>query len=191
LKRILKALQRQCNSKTVHSSTYPSKNVVGERKNITIVECVRIMFKGKNLPNSLWDEAISIVVHLQNISSMKFLEHKNPYEPFNGYKPTINHLRDFGSKEFSHIPKENRRKLDAKLVKCIFIDYYADHKYYKMYDSITHKFFASRDIIFNEYANDNCQYDSLQVGMLYLMSMQMMIYNMYSIFVNKALKVQK
>jgi hypothetical protein len=97
-------------------------------------------------------------MYLQNRSPTKFLEHKTPYEAFNGYKPVVNHLRVFGSKAFSHIPKENRRKLDAKLVKCIFIGYCADHKYYKMYDPITHKVFASRDVIFHEYADDDSQY---------------------------------
>jgi hypothetical protein len=66
-------------------------------------------------------------------------------------------LKVFGSKPFSHIPKENRRKLDAKSVKCIFIGYCVDHKAYKMYDPITHKVFASRDVIFHEYADDDSQ----------------------------------
>jgi hypothetical protein len=117
------------------------------------------MLKGKNLPNSLWDEAISTTMYLQNRSPTKFLEHKTPYEAFNGYKPIVNHLRVFGSKAFSHIPKENRRKLDAKSVKCIFIGYCVDHKAYKMYDPITHKVFASRDVIFHEYADDDDSQD--------------------------------
>jgi hypothetical protein len=82
------------------------------------------------------------------------LEHKNLYEAFYFYKPIVNHLRIFGSKEFSRIPKEDRRKLDAKSIKCVFIDYCADHKSYKMYDPITDKFFASRDVIFHEYVDE-------------------------------------
>jgi hypothetical protein len=62
-------------------------------------------------------------------------------------------LRIFGSKVFPHIPKEDRRKLDAKLIKCIFIGYCVDYKDYKMYDPITHKVFASRYVIFHEYVD--------------------------------------
>jgi hypothetical protein len=38
-----------------------------------------------------------------------------------GSKPTIHNLKVFGCKAFAHIPKENRKKLDAKAIKCIFI----------------------------------------------------------------------
>jgi hypothetical protein len=112
------------------------------------------MIKGKNLPNNLWAEAISTIVYLKNRSPTKYLEHKTPYEAFYGYKLVVSHLKFFGSKAFSHIPKEYRRKLDAKVVKCIFIGYCVDHKAYKMYDPITHKVFASRDVIFHEYADE-------------------------------------
>jgi hypothetical protein len=87
-------------------------------------------------------------VDLQNRSPTKFFEHKTPYEAFFGYKPFVNHLKVFGSKVFAHNPKEDRRKLDAKLVKCICIGYCVDHMAYKMYTPITHKVFASRDVYF-------------------------------------------
>ena len=81
------------------------------------------MIKGKNLSNGFWVEAISIVVYLKNRSPTKILENKTPFEDFYGYKLEVSHLRIFGSKAFSHIPKEDRRKLDAKEIKCIFIGY--------------------------------------------------------------------
>jgi hypothetical protein len=73
------------------------------------------MLKDKNIPNRLWDEFVSPTTYLQNIIPAKYLEHKTPYIEFSGYKVLVNHLRDFGSKEFSHIPKENIRKFDANL----------------------------------------------------------------------------
>jgi hypothetical protein len=56
----------------------------------------------------------------------------------------------FGSKAFAHIQKEDRRKLDAKAIKCIFIGYCTKYKSYKMFDPNIHKVFASRDVLFHE-----------------------------------------
>ena len=42
------------------------------------------------------------------------LEFQTPFEVFNGYKPQVKHLQIFGCKAFAHIPKDGRRKLDAK-----------------------------------------------------------------------------
>ena len=38
-------------------------------------------------------------------------------------KPNFAHLRVFGSIAYVHVPKEKWRKLDAKLKKCILVDY--------------------------------------------------------------------
>lgn len=86
------------------------------------------MLKEKNIPNNLWAEAVSTTVYLLNRRPTKYLERKTPYEAFIGTKPIVSHLKIFGSKAFCHIPKEDRRKLDAKPIKCIFIGYCADHK---------------------------------------------------------------
>jgi hypothetical protein len=108
------------------------------------------MIQGKNLTNGFWAEAIRTVVYLKNRSPTKILDHKTPFESFYGYNPIVNHLRIFGSKSFPHIPKEDRRKLDAKSIKCIFLGYYDEHKAYKMFDPKMHKVFPSRDVLFHE-----------------------------------------
>jgi hypothetical protein len=121
------------------------------------------MIKGKNISNGFWDEAISIVVYLKNRSPTKILEHKTPFEYFYGYKPEVSHLRIFGSKAFAHIPKEDRRKLDAKEIKCIFIGYCTYHKAYKMFDPSTHKVFARRDVLFHENVDEVPKEDGYDV----------------------------
>jgi transposase InsO family protein len=78
----------------------PQQNGVAERKNRTLVECAWSMLKGKNLTNGFWVEAISTVVYLKNRSPTKSLDHKTPFEALYGYKPTVSHLRIFGSKIF-------------------------------------------------------------------------------------------
>jgi hypothetical protein len=108
------------------------------------------MMKGKNLSNAFWAEAINTVVYLKNRSPTRCLDNVTPFEAFYGSKPAVHNLKVIGCKAFSQIPKENRNKLDAKAIKCIFIGYYSEFKAYKLFDPSTHKVFASRDILFHE-----------------------------------------
>lgn len=62
----------------------------------------------------------------------------------------MSHLRVFGCKGFPHIPKDERRKLDAKSIKCTFIGYCGDKKTYKLFDPSSHLLLASRDVVFHE-----------------------------------------
>lgn len=110
------------------------------------------MLNAKDLPNNLWAEAISTTIYLLNIRPKRHLANKTPYEALIGAKPIVSHLRIFKSKAFCDIPKENRRKLDAKSIKCILIGF--DHKADKMYYPSTHRVFSCRDVIFHEFAND-------------------------------------
>jgi len=91
------------------------------RKNRTLVECARSMLKGKNISNGFWAEAVNTIAYLKNRSPTNSLELKTPFEALYGYKPAVKHLRIFGCKAFSHIPKEDRKKLDSKAIRCTFI----------------------------------------------------------------------
>eukprot|EP00253_Pinus_taeda_P005243 PITA_05243 len=132
----------------------PQQNGVAERKNRTLVECARSMLQGKGISNGLWAEAINTAVYLKNRSPTKCLGFKTPFEALFGLKPTVDHLRIFGSKAFAHILKLDRKKLDPKALKCIFVGYGTEYKAYKLYNPVTHKVFASRDVIFHEQTED-------------------------------------
>jgi hypothetical protein len=108
------------------------------------------MMKGKNLSNSFWVEAINTAVYLKNRSPTRCLDNITPFEALYGSKLAIHNLKVFGCKIFSHIPKDNMKKLDAKSIKCIFIGYCYEFKAYKWFDPSTHKVFASRDVLFHE-----------------------------------------
>ena len=110
--------------------------------------------KGKNISNGFGEEAINTVVYLKNRSPTKILDLKMPFEVLYGYKLEVGHLRVFGSKAFSHIPKDERRKLDAKSVKFTFLGYCDDNKAYKLFDLSTHKLIARRDVVFHENTDD-------------------------------------
>ena len=112
------------------------------------------MMKGKNLSNGFWTKAIIIAVYLKNRIRTKCLDLKTPIEALYGFKLVVHHLRVFGSRAFAHIPKENRMKLDAKSIKCIFVGYCPDFEAYKMLNKSTHKVFTSRDVIFHEHVDE-------------------------------------
>ena len=66
-----------------------------ERKNRTIMSCVRSMLKEKKLPLELWAKAVNTCVYVLNRSYTKSLENVTPYEKWSGRKPVVDHLRVF------------------------------------------------------------------------------------------------
>eukprot|EP00253_Pinus_taeda_P023650 PITA_23650 len=106
--------------------------------------------QGKGLSNSFWPEAINTVVYLKNRSPTRYLSFKTPFEYLHGFKLALNHLRVFGSKAFTHIPKADRKKLDPKAVRCIFVSYGTEFKACKLFNPESRKTFASRDVVFHE-----------------------------------------
>jgi len=78
------------------------------------------------------------------------LEDKTPQEVWTGKKPSLSHLRVFGSEAYVHVPKEKRTKLDSKSKKCIFIGYKDGLKSYKLWNPVTRKVVYSRDVVFRE-----------------------------------------
>lgn len=114
------------------------------------MECACNMLKGKKLSNVFLVEAINTTVYLKNRNPMKSLDIKNPFEALYGFKLVVSHLRVFGLKNYRHIPKEDRKKLDAKATKFIFVGYCYEFKAYKLFNPSTHKVFTSRDVIFHE-----------------------------------------
>lgn len=73
-------------------------------------------------------------------------EDVTPFEAWNGHKPDVANLRVFGSDCYVHVPKQLRRKLDAKSEKVSFVGYAPNG--YRLWNGS--KVFIGRDVIFNE-----------------------------------------
>ena len=58
-------------------------------------------------------------------------------------------LRVFDSIAYVHVPKEKRRKLDAKAEKCILVGYSVEQEGYKCYNPRTKQARVSRDVVFD------------------------------------------
>jgi hypothetical protein len=57
-------------------------------------------------------------------------EEKTPEEFFTGKKPSVDHLRIFGSHVYIHVPKEKRTKLELYGKKGTFVGYSETSKAY-------------------------------------------------------------
>ena len=137
----------------VHQTTVrktPEQNGVAERMNRTLVEVVRSMLSESGLPKKFWAEALATATYLRNRSPTKAVNGMTPIQAWTGLKPNVTHLRVFGSLCFSHIPKDERKKLDPKAQEAIFLGYGQETKGYRLYNPISRKVFFSRDVIFDE-----------------------------------------
>ncbi|GJS06698.1 retrovirus-related pol polyprotein from transposon TNT 1-94 [Tanacetum coccineum] len=128
----------------------PQQNGVSERKNRTIVEMARSMLYEKKLPKTFWAKAVATSVYLLNRLATKAVSGKTPIEAWSGIKPSIQHLKVFGSISYYHIPDIKRSKLDAKARKGIFVGYATESKGYRIYDLTDSKIVISRDVTFDE-----------------------------------------
>ena len=59
-------------------------------------------------------------------------------------------MRVFGCKAFVDIPKDERKKLDAKANECIYLGSPKDEFGYRLWDPIKKKIVRSRDVVFIE-----------------------------------------
>ena len=128
----------------------PQQNGVAERKNRTICEAAKAMMFDQYLPNSLWVEATSTTIYIQNRCSHAILENKTPEKTFSGKKPDAGHLRVFECPVYIHVPKEKRTKMEPLGKKGIFVGYSESSKAYRIYVPGQKQTEVSQDVTFHE-----------------------------------------
>ncbi|MCO5581848.1 hypothetical protein L7F22_035737 [Adiantum nelumboides] len=106
----------------------PQQNGVAERKNRSLTEMARCMVKSQALPHLFWLEATMCATYVLNRCPPKSLQSITPYEAWHDRKLSIEHMRVFGSLAHALVPQTQRKKLDVKAVKCIFVGYSAESK---------------------------------------------------------------
>nr|KYP46743.1 Retrovirus-related Pol polyprotein from transposon TNT 1-94 [Cajanus cajan] len=127
----------------------PQHNGIAERRNRTVLNMARSMLKSKEMPHSFWGEAVATAAYILNLCPTKKLKFKTPEEVWSGKKPSVKHLRVFGSVCWKHIPDERRRKLDDKSMKLVLVGYHATGAY-KLINPITKGVVISRDVLVDE-----------------------------------------
>ena len=88
--------------------------------------------------------------YILNRCPTKALYSITPYEAWHGHKPSISHLRVFGCLAYALMPKQQRKKLDDKAVKCILVGYSSESKGYCLYHPLSKRILGSCDIVFVE-----------------------------------------
>ncbi|KAG8473150.1 hypothetical protein CXB51_035082 [Gossypium anomalum] len=123
------------------------QNGVAERMNRTIMEKVRCMLSNANLPKSFWAEAASTACFLINQSPSVAIEKKTPQEVWSGNPANYSDLKIIGFPVFAHV---DNGKLEPRSIKCVFLDYKAGVKGYKLWCLENRKVVISRDVVFDE-----------------------------------------
>uniref|UniRef100_A0A2N9G595 Integrase catalytic domain-containing protein n=1 Tax=Fagus sylvatica TaxID=28930 RepID=A0A2N9G595_FAGSY len=128
----------------------PQQNGVAERKHRHLIQCALALLSQSHLPISYWSYAVSTAAHLINKLPTPLLSNKSPWESLFHTKPTLTHLRAFGCQCFPLLTPYNKHKLQPKSVPCIFVGYPFHSKGYTCLDPSTHRFYTSRNVLFNE-----------------------------------------
>ncbi|KAG8492422.1 hypothetical protein CXB51_009695 [Gossypium anomalum] len=130
----------------------PQQNGVSERKNRSLVDMARCLLFEKNLPKTMWAEAVNTAVYIQNRLPTKALAHKTPFEAWFGFKPSLAHMKVFGCLCYSQVPAVKRDKLSKRAVPGILTGYSMVKKGYRILNPLTNKIQVSRDVVFDEKA---------------------------------------
>jgi hypothetical protein len=132
----------------------PQQNGVAERRNRTLMDMVRSMLSYSTLPNSLWMEALKIVVHILNRVPSKSVT-KTPYKMWTSRKLTLNYLHVWGCPAEARLFNPSIGKLDSTTVSCYFIGYpdksngfhfYCPDRYIKIVET-RHAIFLEDEVI--------------------------------------------
>ena len=100
----------------------PQQNGVAERRNRTLMDMVRSMTSVSNLPPNMWSEALKTAVYILNRVPSKSVP-KTPFELWNGWKPSLNHVHIWGCQVEVRVYNPHERKLDPRTVSGFFIGY--------------------------------------------------------------------
>jgi hypothetical protein len=111
------------------------------------------MLHHSGLSEGFWVEALVTAVHIINICPSRLLRSKIPQELWTRRKPDYKKLQIFGCEAYALVPRDERRKLESRSRKCIFLRYGPDGSFgYRLWDPETHQVVRSSDVVFNESA---------------------------------------
>ena len=108
------------------------------------------MLKEKTLPRDIWGEVVNTAVYLLNRSTTRSLQGCTPYEVWTRRKPSIEHLRVFGSIVHVKCTKIPQKKLEDRSTPMVFIGYEVGTKAYRCFYLGNSSVHISRDVVFEE-----------------------------------------
>ena len=128
----------------------PNENFAVENAHKTRSEVARTVRIRARLPKQFWAEAGRFGRIVRNMTVPKGKE-KILYKLFYGVKPDFSNIHAFGCHAFAWIPKEKRRKLDARARPAIYLGpQYPGKHGHRLYDPVTKTIFTASTVIFDE-----------------------------------------
>jgi hypothetical protein len=85
---------------------------ISERFNQVLLEKTRSMLKDRKLSINLWEEAMKVIVYVENRIIHKEMRKTTPYEILFGMRPNVSNLRIFGCKAYPFVFNPRKKKLD-------------------------------------------------------------------------------
>jgi hypothetical protein len=101
----------------------PQQNSVAEMMNRSIAKKAQCLRLNVGLAKIFWVDAVSMACYLINRPPRAALDGKVVEEVWTGNKVDYSGLRAFGCSAYTHIPSEERSKLDPKSRQCVFLGY--------------------------------------------------------------------
>ena len=130
----------------------PESNGMADRLNRTTGESLRAMLESApTYDKRLWAEAVSTSVYLKNRQPHMAVKDQTPNEAFHGNKPSISHLKPFGSECYIHIPKQQRlagMKIQPRVQRAILTGYANDDHHYRVHLPESKHTLITNDIFF-------------------------------------------
>ena len=117
--------------------------------NRTLVELARTMLTASKLSEFLWEHAVAHAAYIRNRSYTMAVSDRTPYEGWNGSKPNVTHLREFGAPVWVLLQGQNvARKILPKSKKCAYIGNNDASKSVLYYNAERRKVLTSRNYKF-------------------------------------------
>ncbi|XP_019423033.1 PREDICTED: uncharacterized protein LOC109332504 [Lupinus angustifolius] len=129
----------------------PQQNGVVERKHQHILSVARSLVFQSSLPHCFWNFAMTHAVLLINRQPSNYMSRDTPFRILYGKLPNLSHLKAFGCLCYAATLTSQRKKLDHRSKKGVFLGLTRGVKGYVILDTSTHEIFISRNTIFYEH----------------------------------------
>ena len=128
----------------------PQQNGRIEREMRTIVEAARAEIYAKDLGISLWAEALNYSVFTINQTGTSSVTGKSPADLWFGRRVSLHYMKSFGCEYYMMIPDHQRRKMNEKSKKGIFVGYDIEEHGYRIYFPDQRQVEVSCNVLFDE-----------------------------------------
>lgn len=149
-----KTLKKFCadNGTELHypAARTPQLNSVAERTVRTVRDSMCTLLHACGLPEWFWHHAARHAMFVFNRTKVSDATGVTPFEAVYQRKPSARHWGTFGCNAYHHVPKEQRKALDAKMAPCIYLGHNDVQNCADVYVMEKKKVIATRDVEYRD-----------------------------------------